>query len=418
MPNAETEKQILSWIEDDRDTLIRFLSDFVRTPSANPPGDTRAVSTFIAEHLRRHGIEAEVLSAREDMPNVVAEMGEGGRHLVLNGHTDVFPPGPDHIWQDGAPWSGEIKDGRIHGRGAVDMKSGTAASIWAFIYLHRLAPSITGRLTLTCVSDEETGGTWGTKWLLDEFGERFRGDCCLNGEPSTPATIRFGEKGTLRLRFEVDTPGAHGAYTHASPNAIRLASQLILDLYALEQIEVVQPLHVRQAVENCFPIMDQAIGAGTSGILNRVTVSIGTISGGLKVNMLPGHCEFEVDIRLPVGMTREVVMEQVNVILARHAAARVTLLEEHSSDPTFSDPNDEMMTILKRTAFELTGETPAPAVSLGATDTRYWRQLGIPSFYYGCTPTGMAKANESVSIEEYLHMVRTHALAAFRYLSS
>ena len=78
------------------------------------------------------------------------------------------------------------------------MKCGTSASIWTYIYLHRLREELGGRLTLTCVSDEETGGTWGAKWLVENFPEEFRGDCMLNGEPSVPTMLRFGEKGTLR----------------------------------------------------------------------------------------------------------------------------------------------------------------------------------------------------------------------------
>lgn len=417
MTQSAIEQQILAWIEEDRDTLVRFLSDFVRIPSPNPPGDTRAVAAFVADHLKHHGAPCEVLHAREDLPNVVGEFGTGAPHLVLNGHIDVFPAGPDHIWASGDPWSGTIADGRIHGRGAVDMKCGTAASIWTFIYLHRLRDKLAGRLSLTCVSDEETGGQWGAKWLLDSFPDRFLGDCCLNGEPSTPATIRFGEKGTLRLRFEVDTPGAHGAYTHASPNAIRVASELILDLYRLTEMPVVQPPAIAAAIAASFPAMDKAVGQGTSTILNRVTVSIGTIQGGLKVNMLPGHCEFEVDIRLPVGMTGATVLAKIDTILARYPAAKVTKLDAHSSDPTASPPDDRMVGILQDVVGALGWPAPVPAVSLGATDTRYWRKANIPAYYYGCTPNGMAKADEAVSIEEYLHMVRTHTLAAARYLA-
>jgi succinyl-diaminopimelate desuccinylase len=109
------------------------------------------------------------------------------------------------------------------------MKCGTSASAWTYIYLHRLRDRLSGRLTLTCVSDEETGGTWGAKWLVDTFPDEFRGDCMLNGEPSVPNMIRFGEKGTLRVVFKIDTPGAHAAYTHLSPNAIRIAADLIRD---------------------------------------------------------------------------------------------------------------------------------------------------------------------------------------------
>ena len=166
------------------------------------------------------------------------------------------------------------------------------------------ARQLRGRLTLTCVSDEETGGTWGAKWLIDEFPDEFRGDCVLNGEPSTPGMVRFGEKGTLRLVFEIDTPGAHGAYTHISKNAIKIASRP--DPGPLPRSRIClssQPEDIRRAIAASVPAIESALGRGGGAILNRFTVSAGVIQGGVKINMLPGHCRLEVDIRLPVCTT-------------------------------------------------------------------------------------------------------------------
>jgi succinyl-diaminopimelate desuccinylase len=298
------------------------------------------------------------------------------------------------------------------------MKCGTAASVWTCIYLHRLRERLAGRLALTCVSDEETGGTWGTKWLIETYPDEFRGDCVLNGEPSVPTMIRFGEKGTLRLVFEIDTPGAHAAYTHQSPNAIRIATELIRDLYGLEDMPFEQDAAVRRAIEASGRAIDRGLGAGASGILNRVTVSPGVIQGGLKINMLPGHCRIEVDIRLPVGLTHAAMMAEVERILARYPAARMTPVWTHSSEPSVCDPEHEMVAILKRTVRDLGREEPVAAVSLGATDAKHWRHRGVPAYIYGCTPNNMAKADEWVDIEEYLHVVRTHALAAAAYLGA
>jgi succinyl-diaminopimelate desuccinylase len=412
-------EQILAWIEQDREELVRFLSAFVAIPSPNPPGDTRDAARFLADRLRREGAPVEIRSAKDHLPNVVGifEGGRPGRHLVLNGHIDVFPVGPAEPWSR-EPWSGAVENGQIHGRGVVDMKCGTAASVWTYIYLHRLRDRIAGRLALTCVSDEETGGTWGTKWLIETYPDEFRGECVLNGEPSVPTMIRFGEKGTLRLVFEIDTPGAHAAYTHQSPNAIRIATDLIRDLYALENMGFEQDEAVRRAIEASGRAIDAGLGAGASGILNRVTVSPGVIQGGLKINMLPGHCRIEVDIRLPVGLTHAAMMVQVERMLAGYPEARMTPVWTHSSEPSACDPEHAMVGILKRTVRELGREEPVAAVSLGATDAKHWRHRGVPAYIYGCTPNNMAKADEWVGIEEYLHVVRVHALAAADYLGA
>lgn len=409
---------LLSFIERDRDALVKFLSDFVAIPSPNPPGDTRQAAAFLHDRLKAEGVPTEYRTTKPDWPNVTGSFGMGavGQHLVLNGHIDVFPAGAAADWSRD-PWSGAVADGKVHGRGVVDMKCGTAASVWTYIYLHRVREQLGGRLTLTCVSDEETGGTWGSKWLVDNFGDEFRGDCVLNGEPSTPGTVRFGEKGTLRIVIEVSTPGAHAAYTHMSPNAIRIASDLLRELYALEDMDVPQSDDVRRAIDGGRAAMDAALGAGAGKILDRVTVSAGVIQGGVKINVLPGHCRMEVDIRLPVGLDHPTMLREVEAIVARYPAAKLTPVWTHSAEPSVCDPNHRMVGIIQETASSLIGRKPVPVVSLGATDCKHWRHRGVPAYVYGCTPNNMAKPDEWVDIEEYLHIVRTHVLSAAAYLA-
>src|SRR5262249_57813215 len=133
------------------------------------------------------------------------------------------------------PWGGELVDGRIYGRGACDMKCGTTASVFSFLYLRELRAELYGRLTLSTVSDEETFGPHGARYLSEHHPEVF-GDTCLNGEPSSPWTLRFGEKGPLLLAFTVRTKGAHVAYTHASKSATAIAARRIGELYSLQAI--------------------------------------------------------------------------------------------------------------------------------------------------------------------------------------
>jgi succinyl-diaminopimelate desuccinylase len=414
-PHRQT---LLSWIDRDRDLLVKFLSDFVARPSPNPPGDTKVAAAFLRDSIEALGAPVGYRTAKPDWPNVVGsfDCAAMGKHLVLNGHIDVFPAGPVDAWSRD-PWSGAIADGKVHGRGVVDMKCGTAASVWTYVYLHRLREKLKGKLTLTCVSDEETGGTWGAKWLVDTFPDEFRGDCMLNGEPSTPSTIRFGEKGTLRVVFEIATPGAHAAYTHMSKNVIRIAADLVRDLYALEDLPVPLSEDVRHAIETGRAVMDRALGEGAGRILDRVTVSAGVINGGVKINVLPGHCRLEVDIRLPVGLTHAAMMAELERITARYPEARLTPVWTHSAEPSTCDPNHPMVSILQGAVESLGCPKPAPVVSLGATDCKHWRHRGVPAYVYGCTPNNMAKGDEWIAIDEYLHVLRTHVLAAATYLA-
>jgi len=228
--------ELLQRIENDREVMLDFFRRFIRFSSPNPPGDTREAAGHIRQFLARHGADCRVIAPNEIMPNLVAtfEAAKPGRHLALNGHIDVFPVGDGIGWTHD-PWGGELVDGCIYGRGACDMKCGTTAAIFTFLYLRELRAELHGRLTLSAVSDEETFGPYGARYLSEHHPEVF-GDSCLSGEPSSPWTLRFGEKGPLWLEFTVRTKGAHGAYTHASKSATAIAAKIIGELEILQDI--------------------------------------------------------------------------------------------------------------------------------------------------------------------------------------
>jgi succinyl-diaminopimelate desuccinylase len=409
-------EQLVRWIDEDRNKIIDFLCDFVRAKSPNPPGDTTLAAAHVASFLEAHQLPFRIIAPQPTMPNIVGSFAgpTPGRHLVLNGHMDVFPVDEQHEHWTHGPWSGAIADGKVYGRGVADMKAGTSASVFTYYYLYRVREHLKGRLTLTAVSDEETFGPWGARYLMEHHPEVY-GDCLLNGEPSSPLTIRFGEKGPLWLKFTVRTTSAHGAYTHLSPSATKLAARLILDLDEVTTLHPSLPVDVAQALASAAAAIDAAQGPGAKDIVPRVTVNIGVLQGGLKVNIVPGTCWFEADIRVPPGLGKEAVMAKIQQILARYPEA--TVAEINYSAPSICDPNHEMVRILRANARALGRPEPVPIVSLGGTDARLWRQRGIPALVHGPFPRGMAQADEHVDIEEYLHIVRMHVLSAFDYLS-
>jgi len=412
----DVKRQLAKWIDEDRDTIIAFLCDFVRAKSPNPPGDTTLAAAHVTRFLEARGLPFRVIAPQPTMPNIVGTF-EGrrpGRHLVLNGHIDVFPADEKNERWTYGPWSGAIANEKIYGRGVADMKAGTSASIFTYAYLYRVREHLKGRLTLTAVSDEETFGPWGARYLMEHHPEVY-GDCLLNGEPSSPLTIRFGEKGPLWLRFTTRTRGAHGAYTHLSPSATKIAARLIVDLEELTTLEPSVPIDIADALAGAAAAIDEAQGPGAKDIIQRVTVNIGVIHGGQKVNMVPGTCWFEADVRLPPGLGKDAVLAKVRQILARYPDT--TMEEINFSAPSACDPNHEMVSILRANARALGRPDPTPIVSLGGTDARLWRQRGIPGLVHGPFPRGMAQADEHVEIEEYLHIVRMHVLSSFDYLS-
>lgn len=409
-------QQLLDWIDRDRDQLIGFLQGFVREKGPNPPGDTRSTAAYLTRFLDQEGLGYRIVAPHPEMPNIVAtfEGGRPGKHLVLNGHIDVFPVADEGAGWTKDPWGGEIADGRIYGRGVADMKCGTAASFMAYRYLARLKDRLAGRLTLTAVSDEETFGPYGARYLMEHHPE-VHGDALLNGEPSSPLTVRFGEKGPLWLEITVRTPGAHGAYTHATASATKRAMAIATDLEALSAIEPELSDNVRRTIDAGRAAMDKAMGKGAGAIVDKVTLNIGTIRGGVKVNMVPSSATFEADIRLPLGVTRERVMAEVRRVLARYPEASLT--ETNCNLPSWVDPDCDIIRIVQDTVESLRDFRPAPIVSLGGTDARLWRYRNIPTCVYGPFPHGMGSHDEYVEIEEFLHIVRTHVLAAHAYLT-
>lgn len=408
-------ERLLEWLAEGRGEMIAFLQGFIRERGPNPPGDTRSTAAYVKQFLDRKGLPCREIAPHPEMPNLVASFDapRPGRHLVLNGHMDVFPVADEGAGWTKDPWGGEIVDGKIYGRGAADMKAGTTASIMTYVLLSRLRERLAGRLTLTCVSDEETFGPWGARYLMEHHPE-VHGDCLLNGEPSGPESIRFGERGPLWIEFTVRTQGAHGAYVHATKSATKVALALAAELEQLTTIEGRVSDNVQRAIELGRPVMDRMMGAGAGDLVSKVTLNLGTIRGGAKVNMVPSSCVFEADFRLPVGMGKADLLPKIAEIAARYPEA--TWREVGGSEPSWCDPNHEMVGIIQDNVAAYDKPRPTPIISLGGTDARLWRHRNIPAYVYGPYPHGMGSHDEHVDIEEFLHVVRTHVLSAYDYL--
>lgn len=411
---ADFRQTVLKWIEDDKHDILKFMEDLVAARTPNPPGDTRVAMDIVRAHLDRLGLHYTMCNRDETMPNLIAShsFGEGDRHLVLNGHIDVFPvETPDNWAHD--PWDGR-KEGTVWGRGSADMKVGTTASIMTYAYMSRLAEHLGGRLTLTVVSEEESFGPNGARHLFETCPEKITGTALLNGEPSGASVIRFGEKGAIWLRIAVETPGGHGAYPHVSPNAIEKAYELILDLKKLSEMSFDEPEIVVSALELARAEYDKAYGKGASDLARRLTVNIGTMTGGSKVNMIASRCVFDVDIRIPNGATSEQLLKAIDALRQRHSFTYDVVLLNR---PNWSDPGNELAQIVAEAAHAITAVKPVPSVGLGNTDARLWRYQGVPAVVYGPAPRGMGSIDENVPVDEALNVVRTHAVSAATYLS-
>lgn len=413
---TEDRKQLLDWLHNEKDEIIELLRALLRERSPNPPGDTRSTADVVTRYLSGQGLDYRIVSPHPEMPNIIAnfQAARPGRHLVLNGHMDVFPLAPGNAGWSKDPWGAEIVDGKIYGRGASDMKPGTTASLITYVLLSRLRDKLHGQLTLTCVSDEETFGPWGARYLMEHHPE-VHGDCLLNGEPSGPESIRFGERGPLWIEFTVRTRGAHGAYVHATGSATKIAMNLAMALEELTDIEGRVSDNVQRAIDLGRPTMDRMMGKGAGDLVSKVTLNIGLMNGGDKVNMIPSHCTFTADLRLPVGMGKADLLPKIAEITGRYPEA--TWREIGGDEPSWCDPDHEMVGIIQNNVTAFGRPKPTPIVSIGGTDARLWRHNNVPAYVYGPYPHGMGSHDEHVDIEEFLHVVRTHVLSAYDYLS-
>ncbi|CDX52783.1 Acetylornithine deacetylase/succinyldiaminopimelate desuccinylase-like deacylase [Mesorhizobium plurifarium] len=408
-------KEILANISRREAEMVEFLRSLIQARTPNPPGDTTAAMELVARFLSARNISYEIVEPNPGMPNLIAKFtgaGEGPK-LVLNGHLDVFPAGDLDQWSHD-PWAANEVDGCIYGRGACDMKSGTTALLFAFAELFEIRNHLKGSVVLTVVSDEETFGPWGARYLV-EHRKDVLGDCLLSGEPTSPHALRFGEKGRLWIRIHVRTPGAHGAYVHMSRNPITIASDLIASLHALEDIRSPAETPLTLTLGKSAATIDRAYGNGAADIISSTTLNVGAIKGGLRINIVPSDCVFDIDVRTPPDVPHTAVMERFKEIIAAYPEASFEVLDQDAAST--SPPDHPMVRALIHNSKELSGIEPAPIIALGGCDARLWRYAGIPAFVYGPSPTGMGTANELVRVDEFLHVAKTHTLAAFDYLS-
>jgi len=234
MSTKPTVDEVGQEIADRKDEWLDILVDLIQIPSENPPNDTREIATYFTDLLDDRGVPYEVISPQEEMPNVLAQFDGGigdpneGPHVVFNGHLDTFPATGGDRW-DYDPFGGEIDDGKVYGRGSSDMHGGFTGTLAAFFYLFENKESFSGKVTFAAVSDEETGGKWGTEYLVENHTE-YNGDVVLNGEPSTNGVIRFGERGPIWMEIGVRGQAAHISTLEEKVNAVEILADVIHDL--------------------------------------------------------------------------------------------------------------------------------------------------------------------------------------------
>lgn len=409
-----TKPMLLKHIEDNRAELITLCSHVIQTPSDNPPGDTSALASLITDYLSEAGLETHRYEPKPGIVTLASTIGEGDPHLVLNGHLDQFPAEVGEPWTV-PPYSGKLQDGRIYGRGAGDMKGGLASLL--FVFRLMADQGLPGRLTFTGTSDEETGGKWGAKWLLENHPE-YTGDAVLNGEPSG-LTVRIGEKGKLTVRLTSSGKAAHGSFAgYVGENAVMKMVKVLPRVTELQGYPAKLTPETKRVTDMAMKGYVQQYGHESqemAEVLRLTTVNVGTINGGAKDNIVPASCTSEVDIRVPLGVTPDEVLAEIRRRVEPHAEATWGRDSETITPATYTSDTSRVAQIVAQNSTEVTGSPPLYSFTSGATDCRYWRLRGVPAVSYGPRVYGMGGVDESILVDDLVKVAKVHACTVLDY---
>jgi succinyl-diaminopimelate desuccinylase len=402
-------------IHERRVELVDIAAQLVRVPSENPPGSTEAVAKVAAGLLSAPGVDVEVVASKQPIVNVIARIrgAAPGRRVVYNGHLDTYPIGDASQWSTD-PLGGVVKDGRLYGRGAADMKGGIACSILAARLLAERRDAWAGEVVVTLAGDEESMGPHGTQFLLEKFPFA-SGDVMITGDAGSPDVLRFGEKGMIWLDVTASGKAAHGAHVHLGVNAIQRLMPVLDELFQLGEAPVTVPEEVDRAIAAAAGVSEAISGAGESRTLRRITVNCGVFQGGTLRNIMPATASAALDIRLPAGATLADLEARIAAILDDREGIQYRIVRRF--EPLWSDPRHEIVTYLVRAGQEARGRKPVVNYRVGGSDARLYRLRNIPSYVCGLTPFNMGAADEYVDLDELHAVAYMHTLAGFDYLS-
>lgn len=364
-----------------RDAARRLLIDLVAIPSYGP--NEGPVLDYLVQRFQGQGIPCRITEVDGKPLNLVAEIGQGARTIILNSHVDTVPPGDPALWHTD-PLIPTEKEGRIYGRGAEDAKGCLAAMIVAFETLAARREQLPVRVVLMAVGAEERGGL-GTKL---EVANGFRADAAIVGE-STLLEPKLAHKGVLRLEVEVKGKAAHASDPEAGVNAVVAMAPVIsaLDRLAAE-VRTRRERHTGQA-----------------------SLVISTIAGGVALNVIPASCIISLDRRvLPTeteAQAREEIARTVTHALPAGLRATAEVRTVRFVAPSATPEAAPIVRAAERASSELLGR-PVRASGFTATcDMTYLvNEGGIPSIILGPDSVGLAhQVDECISVDEMARAV-------------
>jgi acetylornithine deacetylase/succinyl-diaminopimelate desuccinylase-like protein len=383
---------------------VELLQRLIRFNTVNPPGNEAAAQAFLSELLTAAGFECELLSAVEGRPNLVARLKarSDGPVLCLLGHVDTVLADPDGWTVD--PWAGELREGCVWGRGAIDMKSQVAAEVAAAVALAEEGwrPQA-GELLLAFTCDEETGAVAGAQWLCGEHPEKVRADYVVN--EGAGQVMRYdgrrvygvclGEKGVFRFKLTSEGRAGHASVPRIGDNALARMGPVLTALQErrapfeppAESLRLLEALGLDASrPEAAFAELARRDGALSVLVEPLLGVSFAPtiMRAGDKINVIPARAELEVDCRVPPGLGEHHVHEALGAVLGEHGF-RIEFCETVVGNRSPAD-TPLMGSIRAFVEREDPGAAVAPTVMWGFSDSHWWRDAFPESVVYGFFP--------------------------------
>jgi acetylornithine deacetylase/succinyl-diaminopimelate desuccinylase-like protein len=306
-----------------RDEVAGLLQGLLRLDTVNPPGNETRAATLLGTYLERNGVASELIAKDPDRANLVARLpGGDGPALLLMAHTDTVVADPGEWTRD--PWSGDLLDGEVWGRGALDMKGHVAAAAVAFASLAREAAALPGDLVLALTADEEVGLDFGMSWLAAAHPDIVRADFAVNeggGErcvfgDDVYYLCSVAEKATSPFRLRLRGRSGHASDPHTADNALLKAGPVLEALERLRPPRALIPevaAFLETVVGEAPPVelaLDRAralhpLAGELVAPLLSATLSPTMIEASRQRNVIPSSCVIEVDCRLLPGQLPE-----------------------------------------------------------------------------------------------------------------
>ncbi|HLZ48091.1 MAG TPA: M20/M25/M40 family metallo-hydrolase [Candidatus Limnocylindria bacterium] len=377
-----------------------------RPESGNEVRNARTLGAYLAGP----GVDIQQYESRPGRGSMVTRIEGSDKNapsLLLMGHIDVVPADPNGWSRD--PFCGDLVNGEVWGRGALDMLSITATMAVAVKQLLREGWTPKGTLIFSGMADEEALGTWGAEWLVQNRWDDLKADAVLteSGEPPLPiptkggpkAVMVVGEKGSHWLGLKVKGTPGHGSAPYKTDNALVKAAEVVKRIAAyqskrhldgawrefVDAMRFEEPLASGLLSEAAFdrtiaqlPV-DLARGFDASV---HTTFSPNILHSGQKTNIIPDSARMEIDIRTAPGDDGERVRAMLREAIG-DLWEHVEIIDEDENPASASTTDAPIFEVMRRvTRTVLKGAEIVPALTVGATDSRFFRRKGVPAYGY------------------------------------